>query len=216
MDSRIAPVADTEIQSISAVSADRLAPGLVENPSPCAVGSCRGRRGKSSFSIRPSARGISVRPAPSSRNSQAGPLGHRFCKGLSASSWDPVRRMLDEKLYWFVAKNLPGFFDGMFRSSRRQGITPVTGVAAERLPGNEGPRVPSGRGARAVLATHYGSAQVLGTLREKGFLPVSGSAGSTPTISRVISPGSPSASTGRPGPSRTGKALAVGGCPAAS
>jgi len=34
---------------------------------------------------------------------------------------DPIRRMLDEKIYWFVAKNLPDLFDSIFLSLQEQG-----------------------------------------------------------------------------------------------
>ncbi len=85
---------------------------------------------------------------------------------------DPIRRMLDEKLYWFVAKNLPDLFDHFFISLQEQGN--AAGSLAW-LPNDyhetklfdyiraEAPD--------AILATHYGSAQALGTLREKGLIP---------------------------------------------
>ena len=34
---------------------------------------------------------------------------------------DPMGRMLDEKIYWFVAKNLPILFDNLFQSMQEQG-----------------------------------------------------------------------------------------------
>jgi len=85
---------------------------------------------------------------------------------------DPVRRMLDEKLYWFVAKNLPEFFDGMFRSLQEQGNR---ASSLARLP-NDYPekkvlKFLQDEKPEAILATHYGAAQVLGTLRENGLLP---------------------------------------------
>ena len=33
---------------------------------------------------------------------------------------DPMTRILDEKLYWFVAKNLPFLFDNIFQSMHKQ------------------------------------------------------------------------------------------------
>ncbi|MFZ2656240.1 MAG: hypothetical protein WAX69_15015, partial [Victivallales bacterium] len=74
---------------------------------------------------------------------------------------DPVRRMLDEKLYWFVAKNLPDLFDSIFLSLQEQGNH--TGSLAW-LP-NDYPELKvleylKAEAPDAVLATHYGAAQV--------------------------------------------------------
>ena len=85
---------------------------------------------------------------------------------------DPVRRILDEKIYWFVAKNLPEFFDSVFHSLQEQGNR----VGSLTWLPNDYPEMKVLEFLReevptAILATHYGSAQVLGTLREKGFLP---------------------------------------------
>lgn len=85
---------------------------------------------------------------------------------------DPVRRMLDEKLYWFIVKNLPDLFDHIFLSMQEQGNR--TGSLAW-LP-NDYPELKvleylKAEAPDAVLATHYGAAQVLGTLREKELLP---------------------------------------------
>jgi len=84
---------------------------------------------------------------------------------------DPARRMLDEKLYWFVAKNLPDLFDSIFLSMQEQGNR--MGSLAW-LP-NDYPELKvleyiKAEAPDAILATHYGSAQVLGTLREKQLL----------------------------------------------
>jgi len=85
---------------------------------------------------------------------------------------DPVRRMLDEKLYWFVAKNLPGLFDSIFISLQEQGNHTAS---LAWLPNNyQELKVLEYLQAEtpdAILATHYGAAQVLGTVRENGFLP---------------------------------------------
>lgn len=85
---------------------------------------------------------------------------------------DPARRMLDEKLYWFVAKNLPDFFDSIFLSMQEQGNR-IGSLAW--LP-NDYPELRvleyiKAEAPGAILATHYGSAQVLGTLREKQLIP---------------------------------------------
>lgn len=85
---------------------------------------------------------------------------------------DPVRRMLDERIYWFVAKNLPDLFDNFFVTLQEKG-NQVGSLAW--LP-NDYPECKVLKYLRAeapdaVLATHYGSAQVLGTLRERGLIP---------------------------------------------
>ncbi len=172
MDSRIAPVADTEIQSISAVSADRwLQDWLIPVPL-AAVGSCRGRKRKIVLFYSSIGQGhISAARSIEQEILKQDPSAIVLVKDIR-EFMDPVRRMLDEKLYWFVAKNLPGFFDGMFRSLQEQGNH--AGSLAW-LP-NDYPETKVLEFLRdeapdAVLATHYGSAQVLGTLREKGFLP---------------------------------------------
>jgi len=85
---------------------------------------------------------------------------------------DPVRRMLDEKIYWFVAKYLPDLFDSIFITLQEQGNH--AGSLAW-LP-NDYPDIKvleyiEAEKPDAILATHYGSAQVLGTLRENGLIP---------------------------------------------
>ncbi|HVN70685.1 MAG TPA: glycosyltransferase, partial [Desulfomonilia bacterium] len=85
---------------------------------------------------------------------------------------DPMKRMLDEKIYWFVAKNLPDLFNNIFISMQEQGNK--TGSLAWLQ--NDYPEMKvleyiKAETPDAILATHYGSAQVLGTLREKGLIP---------------------------------------------
>jgi len=85
---------------------------------------------------------------------------------------DPLRRMLDEKLYWFIAKNLPDLFDSIFISMQENGNN--AGSLAW-LP-HDYPELKvleyiKAEAPDAILATHYGSAQVLGNLREKELLP---------------------------------------------
>ena len=85
---------------------------------------------------------------------------------------DPIRRMLDEKIYWFVAKNLPDLFDSIFLSLQEQGNHTASlawlpnDYQESRLLEYLKAEVPD-----AILATHYGAAQVLGTIRESGFFP---------------------------------------------
>lgn len=85
---------------------------------------------------------------------------------------DPLRRKLDEKIYWFVAKHLPDLFDSIFLSLQEQGNH--TGSLAWLPNDYPEPKVLDYLTAEApdvILATHYGSAQVLGTLREKALIP---------------------------------------------
>ncbi|MEN6621103.1 MAG: glycosyltransferase, partial [Smithella sp.] len=85
---------------------------------------------------------------------------------------DPVARMLDEKLYWFVAQNLPFLFDNLFRSMQERGkcVGSLTCLPSEyseqRVHEYLLEEAPD-----AVFATHYGAAQVLGNLREKALMP---------------------------------------------
>jgi len=83
----------------------------------------------------------------------------------------PVWRRVDERLYWFAASNLPECFESLFRAMQTRGSR---ALSLSTLP-NDYPeeRVLAYLAAQrpdAVLATHYGAAQVLGTLREKGLL----------------------------------------------
>lgn len=85
---------------------------------------------------------------------------------------EPIRRMLDEKIYWFVAKNLPDLFDSIFLSLQEQGNHAASlawlpnDYTESRLLEYLKVEAPD-----AILATHYGAAQVLGTIRENGFFP---------------------------------------------
>jgi len=85
---------------------------------------------------------------------------------------DPVRRVLDEKLYWFVAKNLPELFDHLFASLQEQGNNVGTiAVLSNDYHETKVWEYIKAESPDVIIATHYGSAQVLGTLREKGLLP---------------------------------------------
>ncbi|WP_428601827.1 MGDG synthase family glycosyltransferase [Pseudomonas sp.] len=83
----------------------------------------------------------------------------------------PVWRRVDERLYWFVANNLSECFESLFRATQARG----SHVASLSMLPNDYPEESvsaylTAQRPDAVLATHYGAAQVLGTLREKGLL----------------------------------------------
>lgn len=84
----------------------------------------------------------------------------------------PVRRRIDERLYWFVVNNLPECFEALFWSMQEEGNA---AASLAELP-NDYPEEKvlaflRTEAPQAVIATHYGSAQVMGTLRERGLLP---------------------------------------------
>ncbi|MGC9021830.1 MAG: MGDG synthase family glycosyltransferase [Dissulfurimicrobium sp.] len=83
----------------------------------------------------------------------------------------PIWRRIDERLYWFVAANLPECFDALFHNVQARGNS---ALSLSQLP-NDYPEEKvleflKNLAPDAVLAAHYGSAQVLGNLREKGLL----------------------------------------------
>lgn len=84
---------------------------------------------------------------------------------------DPLRRMLDENIYWFVAKNLPDLFENLFLSMQEQGssIGSLSWLPND-YPEQKVSEYLAAESPDAILATHYGAAQVLGNLREKGLL----------------------------------------------
>jgi UDP-N-acetylglucosamine:LPS N-acetylglucosamine transferase len=83
----------------------------------------------------------------------------------------PVWRRIDEKLYWFIAKNCPECFENLFRSMQAQGNhVPSLSVLPTDYPEEKVLAYLMSEAPDAVLATHYGAAQVLGTLRERGCL----------------------------------------------
>ncbi|MCC7577036.1 MAG: hypothetical protein KK926_09415 [Methanomethylovorans sp.] len=85
---------------------------------------------------------------------------------------DPMTRILDEKLYWFVAKNLPFLFDNIFQSMHKQ--RKCIG-SLNYLPSDYSEKRVCeyiiDEAPDAVFTTHYGAAQVLGNLREKALMP---------------------------------------------
>lgn len=83
----------------------------------------------------------------------------------------PLWRWVDERLYWFIAGNLPESFDALFLTMQTRGKR-VPSLA--RLP-NDYPldkvlAFLEAQAPDAIIATHYGSAQVLAALRERGLL----------------------------------------------
>ena len=84
---------------------------------------------------------------------------------------DPVGRMLDEKIYWFVVKYLPNLFDNLFQSMQERGNR-VGSLAylPNDYPEQKVCEYIAAEAPDAILATHYGAAQVLGNLKEKGLL----------------------------------------------
>ncbi|MBP1764032.1 MAG: hypothetical protein H6Q65_1090 [Firmicutes bacterium] len=85
---------------------------------------------------------------------------------------DPIGRRLDEKLYWFVAQNLPILFDNLFHSMQEKGNRVGSLVCLPNdYPEQKVYEYLVAEKPDAILATHYGAAQVLGNLREKGLLP---------------------------------------------
>jgi len=84
---------------------------------------------------------------------------------------DPIWNRLDERLFWFVVKYLPETFEALFLSMQQQGNeVPSLALLPSDYPEWKVLRFIEAHKPDAILATHYGSAQVLGTLRESGFL----------------------------------------------
>lgn len=84
----------------------------------------------------------------------------------------PVERVVDEKLYWFVAKNFPALFDSLFQTRQEQGnsVRSLSNLRNE-YPEQKIHEYLLTENPDSILTTHYGAAQVLGNLREKGLLP---------------------------------------------
>lgn len=84
----------------------------------------------------------------------------------------PVERVVDEKLYWFVTKNFPTLFDSLFQARQEQGNS-VGSLSNLRndYPEQKVHEYLLTENPDSILTTHYGAAQVLGNLREKGLLP---------------------------------------------
>ncbi len=85
---------------------------------------------------------------------------------------NPVWRKIDENLYWFIANNLPNTFDVMFHSTQTKGNR-VSSLSSLPNHYKEKKLLPFLQTCSpdVILTTHYGSAQVLGILRERSLLP---------------------------------------------
>lgn len=80
-------------------------------------------------------------------------------------------RKLDEKLYWFIANNLPDSFESIFRTMQARGNRiPSLTMLPNDYPEDKVLAYIGHNRPDAIIATHYGSAQVLGNLRERGLL----------------------------------------------
>lgn len=83
----------------------------------------------------------------------------------------PVWRSVDERLYWFVASNLPECFESLFHAMQTRGNRiPSLSMLPTDYPEEKVLAYLTQQAPDVILSTHYGAAQVLGTLREKGFL----------------------------------------------
>lgn len=83
----------------------------------------------------------------------------------------PLWRWVDERLYWFIAGNLPESFDALFHALQARGNrVPSLAWLSNDYPQDKVRAFLEAQAPDAILATHYGSAQVLGTLRERGLL----------------------------------------------
>jgi UDP-N-acetylglucosamine:LPS N-acetylglucosamine transferase len=83
----------------------------------------------------------------------------------------PVWRRIDERMYWFVANNLPECFESLFRSMQARGNqVPSLSMLPNDYPGEKVIAYVQSQRPDAILATHYGSAQVIATLRDRGLL----------------------------------------------
>ncbi len=83
----------------------------------------------------------------------------------------PLWRRVDERLYWFIVGNLPETFDALFHALQARGNrVPSLAWLSNDYPEDKVRSFLEAQAPDTVLATHYGSAQVLGTLRERGLL----------------------------------------------
>jgi processive 1,2-diacylglycerol beta-glucosyltransferase len=79
----------------------------------------------------------------------------------------PLWRKIDERLYWFVLNNLPESFNALFWSMQETG-TKAYSIATlpNDYPDKDVLEFISLENPEVIVATHYGSAQVLARLRE--------------------------------------------------
>ncbi len=82
---------------------------------------------------------------------------------------NPVEDYVHEKIYWWLVKNKPDTFDGFFRSFMEKGNAVPSLTQLKQYYNKEKLyRDIISFGPTAIIATHYGSAQALGDLREMG------------------------------------------------
>lgn len=84
----------------------------------------------------------------------------------------PMARKIDEKLYWLVFKNMPTVFNNGYLSSMKKGLE-AKELSDLKSSYNQAELLQYIRasGATNVIATHYGSAIVLGNLKSDGAIP---------------------------------------------
>ncbi len=88
-------------------------------------------------------------------------------RAFMGSAW----RKIDERLFWFVAKHLPESFDTLFRTMQARGSrVPSLSLLPNDYPEEKVLAFLQSQAPDAVISTHYGAAQVLGTLRERELL----------------------------------------------
>ncbi len=84
---------------------------------------------------------------------------------------NPLWRKIDEKLYWLVAGNCPELFDVLFQEIQIRGNSvPSLALLPNDYPEEKVSEFIKNKRPDVILSTHYGAAQVLGNLREKGKL----------------------------------------------
>lgn len=83
----------------------------------------------------------------------------------------PLWRRIDERLYWFIVGHLPDSFDALFHALQLRGNRiPSLAWLPNDYPQDKVRAFLEAQSPGCVLATHYGSAQVLASLREQGLL----------------------------------------------
>jgi UDP-N-acetylglucosamine:LPS N-acetylglucosamine transferase len=84
---------------------------------------------------------------------------------------NPSWRALDERLYWFIAANLPRSFDALFASFSRKGArAPSISSLPCDCPVERVVEFLEAEAPDTIISTYYGAAQLLGGLRERGLL----------------------------------------------
>lgn len=84
----------------------------------------------------------------------------------------PMARTIDEKLYWLVFKNMPNTFNNAYLSSMKKGLE-AKELSDLKSSYNQEQLLEyiKASGASNVIATHYGSAIILGNLKTSGAIP---------------------------------------------